>query len=53
MDSTGEDVLDDILLEHVKGDSGIHTIQKTVSFFFFRWNCPFLFFPSNLSFAAR
>lgn len=32
MDSTGEDVLDDILLEHHK--DGIHTIQKTVSFSF-------------------
>lgn len=29
MDSTGEDVLDDILLEHHR--DGIHTVQKTVS----------------------
>ena len=39
MDSTGEDVLDDILLEHHK--DGIHTIQKTVSFFV-RWSCSLL-----------
>lgn len=42
MDSTGEDVLDDILLEHHK--DGIHTIQKTVSFSFFGVVPFFVFF---------
>ena len=35
MNSTGEDVLDDILLEHLKGDR--HTLKKTVGVMFILW----------------
>jgi len=31
-ESSGEDILDDILLENLKGD--VHTLKKTVSFDF-------------------